>query len=188
VTAHQWYALFHALRCNSFAAQEEIAHAIKVAPHSLSIFADLGEIQYYGGRLNGYDGAVNSLLDAMQKYPHSMVVHGLIRSYWMDGQFEKLDELQPNRKHQTNPQEHARELAGPRKGVAGFDDISQPATYNHARWHAVLNQREEALDLLERAYRAHHFFIIYIKAEPFFDNLREEPRFKALIRKVGLNT
>lgn len=59
-------------------------------------------------------------------------------------------------------------------------------SYFYARWHAYLNQREEALDLLERAYREHDFFIIYLKAEPFFDSLRDEPRFQDLMRKLNL--
>ena len=51
---------------------------------------------------------------------------------------------------------------------------------------AVLNRREEALDLLEKAYRDHHFLIVYIKAEPFFKNLHDEPRYQNLLRRLGL--
>lgn len=108
----------------------------------------------------------------------------------MNGQLEAANNLycsiNNNAGKKLSPMERARDLAGPRKSSKAFQSISHPTTYNHALWHAVLNQRDEALDLLEQAYRDHHFFIIYIKAEPFFNSLRDEPRFRDLERKLGL--
>lgn len=191
VTAHQWYALFHALRSNPYEAEREIAQALQLAPYSLSIQSDQGEILYYSGRTSGYGGAIGLLRNVLKQYPGSYNAQSLlINAYWKNGQTDEANQLDaavhgvPGRN--LTPEDRARELAGPRKNSPAFKDLKHPETYNHARWHALLNQREEAIELLEQAFRDHHFFIIYLKADPFFDTLRDEPRFQALLRNTGL--
>ena len=49
-----------------------------------------------------------------------------------------------------------------------------------------LDQREQALSSLERAYAAHDLQMRYLGVDPHFDPVRSEPRFQELIRKVGL--
>ncbi|MBZ5618992.1 MAG: protein kinase [Acidobacteriia bacterium] len=49
-----------------------------------------------------------------------------------------------------------------------------------------LDQRQEALDYLEQAYRKHSSMMAWLKVDMRFDNLREEPRFQDLLRRVGL--
>jgi serine/threonine-protein kinase len=49
-----------------------------------------------------------------------------------------------------------------------------------------LDQKEQALSSLERAYAAHDLQMRFLGVDPSFDPLRSEPRFKELIRKVGL--
>jgi tetratricopeptide (TPR) repeat protein len=49
-----------------------------------------------------------------------------------------------------------------------------------------LGQHQEALTLLEDAYRKHSSMITMLKVNPCFDSIRQEPRFQALMRAVGL--
>lgn len=191
VTAHQWYALFHALRGNFYESQSEIAKAMKLAPYSLVISMDHGEMLFYAGKSDGYAATLEILQSVLQLYPASFRAReDIAKAYWMTGQFETANEYYSTRVKDGRPksaQERARMFAGPPKGTRAFEEISHPETYMRARWYAILNQREEALDLLEKAYRDHHFFMVYIKAEPFFESLREEPRFQTLLRNVGLS-
>jgi len=186
VTAHQWYALFHSLRGNESEALKEIVRARELAPYSFSLILDAAEMQYHArrGMYYNFSYAADSLHHARTLHPNSDGVRELlVRTYWMNGIHEAAAAL---RGWQGSPQDFARHNAGPRQGSRDFDDITPADAYFHARWHAQLNQREEALDLLERAYRDHHFFIIYLKADPFFDPLRDEPRFRDLLKNVGL--
>ncbi|HEY2774983.1 MAG TPA: adenylate/guanylate cyclase domain-containing protein [Candidatus Binatia bacterium] len=48
-----------------------------------------------------------------------------------------------------------------------------------------LGERERALDELERAYAAHSGFMALLGKSRAFDPLRAEPRFAALVRKIG---
>ena len=49
-----------------------------------------------------------------------------------------------------------------------------------------LGQRDEALSWLERGIEERAFHMQFLKVDPRFDNLRDDPRFKNLVRKVGL--
>jgi adenylate cyclase len=45
---------------------------------------------------------------------------------------------------------------------------------------------QPALDHLERAFEQHDPNTAYLSVDPIFDFLRDEPRFRALIRRLGL--
>jgi len=49
-----------------------------------------------------------------------------------------------------------------------------------------LGQNEEAFVWLEQAYKEHSNILLFLKTHPYFDPLRDDPRFKDLIRRVGL--
>jgi len=51
-----------------------------------------------------------------------------------------------------------------------------------------LGDNEQALAWLERAYQEQSNILQLIKVHPYFDPLREDPRFKDLIHKVGLDS
>ena len=55
-----------------------------------------------------------------------------------------------------------------------------------ATYYARLGQKEEALSLLERGYEEHDFRMTMISVSFEFDSLRSEPRFQALVQKIGL--
>ncbi len=66
-------------------------------------------------------------------------------------------------------------------------DIELFLLWNIALIYADLGDRDEALDWLERAYDEHFGFLIYVKVEPGFYPLHGEPRFQALLKKMGLD-
>jgi hypothetical protein len=51
--------------------------------------------------------------------------------------------------------------------------------------HAGLGRKAEALDGLERASRERAYWLISIQVNPWFDELRQEPRFVELERSLG---
>ena len=55
-----------------------------------------------------------------------------------------------------------------------------------ARFYANMGESDKALDLLERAYKDTTIFMSALVYRPEFDPLRAEPRFKALLQKIGL--
>jgi class 3 adenylate cyclase/TolB-like protein/tetratricopeptide (TPR) repeat protein len=54
-------------------------------------------------------------------------------------------------------------------------------------FHLGLGERDKALDWLERCYQDQNGYCAGLRAMPMFDPLRPEPRFQALLKKVGLD-
>jgi hypothetical protein len=52
--------------------------------------------------------------------------------------------------------------------------------------HAGLGDTEQAIAELEKAYIEHTWAMYMIRVEPAFVRLHSDPRFVALVRKVGL--
>lgn len=52
--------------------------------------------------------------------------------------------------------------------------------------YAALGEYEQALDWLEKAYEDHSSPLAWLKVDPWFDGLRDDPRFAELLRRVGL--
>ena len=51
-----------------------------------------------------------------------------------------------------------------------------------------LGDKERALDGLDQAYEAGSQWVTWLKVDQMFDPLRSEPRFIALLKKVGLGS
>ncbi len=52
--------------------------------------------------------------------------------------------------------------------------------------YCALGEREKAFASLEKAYAAHDLQLQFLKVDPAFDSLRDDPRFQDLLRRVGL--
>jgi TolB-like protein/Flp pilus assembly protein TadD len=49
-----------------------------------------------------------------------------------------------------------------------------------------LGDKEQAFAWMERAYQEQSMILQYLKVHPFFDSVRDDPRFEDLVRRVGL--
>ena len=69
------------------------------------------------------------------------------------------------------------ESASTRQYVSPFD---------RALVFAGLNQKDDAIRCLEQAFDDRTPRLIWVKVDPSFDNIRDDPRFAALIARLGL--
>lgn len=84
---------------------------------------------------------------------------------------------------QTRQDAKAKEMLDQLKRAATTDSH---ALYRLAMVHAELGRREAAIAFLERALVEHDDRMVWIKVEPRFDSLRDDERFKALLRRMKL--
>jgi hypothetical protein len=53
-------------------------------------------------------------------------------------------------------------------------------------YYAHEGENDKAIEQLQLAYQQHSDGLQYLKVEPVYDGLRDDPRFKELVAKVGL--
>ena len=52
--------------------------------------------------------------------------------------------------------------------------------------YAGLGDKDKAFEWLEKAYEDHSTWLTYIKADPRFDSIRDDPRYRDLLRRMRL--
>jgi TolB-like protein/DNA-binding winged helix-turn-helix (wHTH) protein len=88
---------------------------------------------------------------------------------------------------------HALGVAGRRaealamlEGLRQLSSTRYVSPYSVALVHCGLGDRDQALAWLEKAYVERSDYMPYLNREPMLDGLRSDPRFAALVRRVGL--
>lgn len=77
----------------------------------------------------------------------------------------------------------ARELLGELKELSRQRYV--PA-FDMALVHIGLDDKDRAFEWLEKACQERDGWLVWLKADPLFDSLRSDPRFAALLKKLGL--
>ena len=193
VNALRWSALLYALQTRHKEARQRITLALQHEPYSITLKRDAAEFTFLQ---KNYGAAVERAMNIEFEVPRS-TGELLTDALWLKGDHAPAGEYLAADSAQTiAPERFAARLneQGP-NGVAELmlERFGRDKKYDlwpsywQARWCAYLNEREKALDLLERAADEHHFFLNWIKADPYFENLQDEPRYKNLLKRVGLD-
>ena len=191
-----WIANSHLMQGRIPEALAEARHAQLLEPMSLTFAANVGMVLSYAGRL---DAALDQLQDLHEAAPDSPLVrHHLARVYIFRGEpdaairlIEGFDAPAPGSLSNLG---RAYALAG-RAGEARGELARLQALgarqfgvgYHAALIHAALNEREPALAALEQSLSDHSQMVGFINLDPGLDALRDEPRFKMTVDRLGLS-
>jgi serine/threonine-protein kinase len=198
-TAHQWYAyLLTAMERPQADTEREIAIAKKLDPLSVPINTDQAYMLYYYGKADEALKAVRAALEMNPKFP--LAYFWLGRIYTSQGRYPEAETaLQKIGQLRTwTPAMavlgflYAKE--GKRKeaeGVLGeFADLGRtgryPSSYAVGIVHAGLGERERAFQALDAAYKERSHWLVWLKRDPRWNEIRSDPRFQDLVQKVGL--
>ena len=75
--------------------------------------------------------------------------------------------------------------------LARFADLSRTryvTSYGVALVYAGLGHSDDALNSLERAFQERSHWLVWLKLDPRFATIRDQPRFQDLLNRVGLTT
>ena len=133
--------------------------------------------------------------------PNSAFGHSWLgNAYFMKGQYEQaVTELKrvANVPIGEMPDEYlvyaglamAEHKSEARKGLAELQALSDKRyipKYSLAIIYFALGDKEKAFLNLEKAFADREDALLHLKTEPMFDSLHSDPRFKDLVRRVGL--
>jgi TolB-like protein len=198
VTAHHYYSELLDILGQNQKARQEINTALKLDPY-LPVLNALSAMYYnHAGELNNSLDQFNVVQELDPGYSPKSIRWSKIQIYLeQDEELKALEEIQKALQMDTSTAKAAnyvKEVYN-RSGKTGL--ISwlielelqnpKPSSMQLAGYYAMLDQKEKALDWLEKALEDKYPGIVRINNNPDFDNLRSEPRFQAMIKKMGLS-
>lgn len=196
--AHQVYSEYLSAVGRLDEAIVEIRKAQEIDLLSLPINSNVAGAFYYARQ---YDRAIEQCLKVIEMDPTFYWAHRhLARSYEQKQMFD--DAIAQFKKAVELSQENLHVLAslGRAYAVVGRIDDAQDilsrlideverdnaSPYDIAIIYAGLGENDEAFEWLERAYQERDGVMTHLKVTPLLDNLRSDPRFVNIVRKVGL--
>jgi len=196
-TAHQWLASVFAQTKRFDAAQAEIKRASDLDPLSPIIAVNVAFDLWESRR---YDEALKQFERTLLLHPDFTVAQqGLCWTYSAMGKSELAITACRKSLDLTKGAWDKGRLSMV-LGSAGHTDeakklLQELQTESSQRYvpkmalalaHLGLNQKEEALTMIEQDVAEHGYWVGSMGVEPEFDELRSEPRFKALIKRANL--
>jgi tetratricopeptide (TPR) repeat protein len=196
--ARQWYAMELAALGRHEEAVRETEHGLQIDPLSLSINATSSLLLYF---VRQYDEGLEQGLATIELDPNFFASHFVSAlALEQKGQFEKaIKEFRASADLSGRwplfvaGYGHACAAAGNReeavKAVAELRNTSvrkYVSSFAVAAVYAGSRDKELTLDWLEKAYEERGTWMIFLNVHPYFDFLRNEPRFQNLLKKIGL--
>jgi TolB-like protein/DNA-binding winged helix-turn-helix (wHTH) protein/Tfp pilus assembly protein PilF len=197
--AHEWYAEFLAARGRETEALSEMKRARDADPLLVLMHAAVAEALYYSRR---YDDVISQCQQTLELDPDYPIAHfHLGRAYMAKNMYPQA--IAEYQKAQATlggtpaivmaigyANAKSGNRAAARKALEELRAQSKsryvPALYFGAVY-IGLGDADAGMSWLEKAYREHSDYLIYLNADPMADSLRSNPRFQAVLRKIGIS-
>ncbi len=197
-TAHQWYAFYRTAIGRAEDADHENMLAKKLDPLSLSVNSQIAWSYYIARR---YDDAVTQSRKLIDFEPNLYTSH-LYLGLAYEGQklypqaieeFQKANALSGGNPIVLGALGHTYAVSGNRAKanelIGQLDSIAKkryvPGLYPAAIY-AGLDNKDAAIRWLTKAVEDRSDYCLFLPLEPEAENLRSDPRFKELVRRIGL--
>jgi Flp pilus assembly protein TadD len=176
----------------------EARHARDLDPLSAVFNAFLGATFLYARR---YDAAIEECRKATDLHPEFGVGHWYLgRAYLKQARFDRALPALRNAVTLSGGSPLMKGTLGAGQAASGdlaaarltLAELERPPADRHASAldvatvMAALGEPDRAFERLDQAATERAFHIIYLKVWPEFDALRADPRYAALVRRVGL--
>jgi TolB-like protein/DNA-binding winged helix-turn-helix (wHTH) protein len=197
-TGHQWYGVFLTAMMRPGEARTEIEHARTLDPLSAAIATDIGFQLYYTRQ---YDSAVQHLSAVIDLNPKFPLAHlWLGRTYQQKhmlteavAEFGAVEEALPDWPVTVAAIGSADAWAGHRHDahqildrLHGLSNRRYVTPYAYAVVYAALGESDEAIGWLQRGVAERTPWMIWLKLDPRWGVLADDPRFAQVVKRVGL--
>jgi tetratricopeptide (TPR) repeat protein len=198
VSAHQRYGSYLTFRGRF---EESIKHykiALELDPFSLQINMNLATTYYLQG---DYERAVNLLNQTIELEPNYMPTLFVLGCVYIQenrlaeavAEFQGIYKLDEEAYLALGFMGYAHALAGERADAETLLNILQDISrrkyvspYSMLVIHLALGPKDRVFELLEQLYEECNDWLVWLKVSPELRDLRNDPKFKDLLRRVGL--
>ena len=196
--AHQWYADYFLARGEYEKFLAEVKLAQELDPLSASIDKDVARYYYFTRQ---YDRAIEHLRRGMTLFPNFAPAHMVLgEAYTQKGmyaeaaaEYEKAITITkggslPVALLACNYARWGKD-AEAHAAIRELDTIKSlrnvPPT-RYALVYTALGNKDAAFEWLNRAYDERDIQVAYVNVNPFYDSLRDDPRFAQFVERLGL--
>jgi len=198
-TAHQWYAHLLAYLGRADEAIAEMNKSYELDPLSLAVNRNFGFLYYL---LHRFDDALTMLHRAVEldaTFSYTYFIMGM--AYLRKEQFEEAIQALQKERSLTGganpvvvvPLGTAYARMGDRKKadevLAGVEELMKHeyiSPFYLGQLYFALGKFDEGFELFEKAYNERDIYLRLLKAHPIEDEVRADPRFTALLKKMNL--
>jgi tetratricopeptide (TPR) repeat protein len=193
---HQWYANYLTAIGHHEEAIREARLACELDPTSANRRAILGYLYYFARQ---YNRAIEQGEKAHELDPQlrTMYISGadIASERYSEGveYYLKANEEAGEKPEKLQELRSAFQTGGIRaywktqiKQLGGAPRPEGETTRYFAIMHSLLGDKDKSLTYLEKMYQERNGFLIYLDVDPNYDNLRGDPRFVDLLRRIGL--
>jgi serine/threonine-protein kinase len=196
--AHQIYSYYLAAMGRFDEGLGEMRQALELDPLSIVKITGEGEVHLFARQNNE---AIAAFQKALEMDPNFGFAHwALGKAYMQQGMydqaiaaFQKAIPLSGDSPDEPAMLARAYALLGKKAGARKIlDDLKEQSKKRYvaptvvASIHAALGEKDQAFVWLDKAYDEHDAILVQLKVEPIFDELRSDPRFTVLLKRVGL--
>jgi DNA-binding winged helix-turn-helix (wHTH) protein/TolB-like protein/Tfp pilus assembly protein PilF len=197
--AYDRHALFLAAMARPEESFVEVRHAHELDPLSLDINTVVGRIFYLSRRYDQSIDAYRKVIDLDPYYARAYTRLGMtyaVKGAFTDairefGESERLagadpylDGLLGYARARSGNTVKAREVLEQLIRRSRRENV--PA-YSMALVYIGLGERDKALEWLDKAFQDRSTYLVYAKIDPLLDPVRSDPRFAALLHRMGLS-
>ncbi|MBK9569208.1 MAG: tetratricopeptide repeat protein [Chitinophagaceae bacterium] len=196
--AYDWYGVYLTAMERFTDARSQIEKAKQLNPMAPNIITDMGFSFYYGSK---YDDAIRSLKSTLELYPGFSLAHLWLGRAYQDKKMYK-EALEEYKIAQTLNKDWVPIVAaiGNIYGITGnkieaekilvrlkdWSSQKYVTPYGIALVYAALGNKNNAFEYLEKAYQDRSNWLVWLKLDPRWDQIRSDTRFTELVKKVGL--
>jgi len=197
-TAHHWYSHTLIVLGRTAESLAESKRALELEPLNLVVGVHLGWHYLYARQ---YDQAIEQFRKTLELDPafpqtqryaawaylqKGMRQEAIASLQAVLGQLGRNPEVEGELGYALGVAGRRAEALAMLEGLRQLSSTRYVSPYSVALVHAGLGDRDQALAWLEKAYLERSDYMPYLNREPMLDGLRSDPRFAALVRRVGL--
>jgi TolB-like protein/DNA-binding winged helix-turn-helix (wHTH) protein len=187
-SAHQYYALGLMAHGRFAEANAQLDTARRLDPLALIVDVDLALLRKFQ---RDFDGVIAVSKNILQRDPnyhlgYSMLTTGYLCERRWD-EWRAADAKVPQGEFlRAIANGHPDEIERAFRKLTDEAKAGAHRPYDVGHYAMMKGDRSLALDWLEKSYQHHDYWMLFINVDPEYDAIRSEPRFQAIIHRLGV--